>query len=88
MWTKTGTIQYCAPEMFQTAYTELVDIWAVGILTFEMITGRHPFKIQYVKDAIKVLQDEIQFPESMSNFAKDFIRRCLTKNPLTRPSAK
>ena len=56
MWTKTGTVQYCAPEMFTSAYTELVDIWAIGVMTFELICGRYPYKIEYVSDASKVLE--------------------------------
>ena len=58
MWTKTGTVQYCAPEMFLGGYTELVDIWAVGVLTYEMICGKYPFKIEYVKDAPGVFETE------------------------------
>lgn len=88
MWTKTGTVQYCAPEMFQGGYTELVDIWAVGVLAFEMICGRHPFDIVYLSEIKSIIEDEPEYPESMSGFARDFIRRCLSKNPLKRPSAK
>jgi serine/threonine protein kinase len=45
MWTKTGTIQYCAPEMFTGGYSEMVDIWAVGVLTYELLCGKFPFEI-------------------------------------------
>lgn len=44
MWTMTGTIQYKAPEMFQgKEYDELVDSWAVGVITYQLIYGRLPF---------------------------------------------
>lgn len=56
MWTKTGTVQYCAPEMFLGSYTELVDVWAVGVLTYELICGRYPYFIEYVKDAPAIFE--------------------------------
>lgn len=56
MWTKTGTVQYCAPEMFQGGYTELVDVWAVGVLAFEMICGRHPFDIVYLNEIKGIIE--------------------------------
>ncbi len=44
MLTKTGTLQYKAPEMFDGgSYTEKVDSWAVGVSLYEMIVGVTPF---------------------------------------------
>jgi serine/threonine protein kinase len=44
MWTATtGTLFYKAPEMFLGSYTNKVDVWAVGILAYELLHGRQPF---------------------------------------------
>ena len=43
MLTRTGTLHYKAPEMFENYYNETVDIWAVGIMVFELLQGRYPF---------------------------------------------
>ena len=44
MLTVTGTITYSAPEIFQgTGYTNDVDLWSVGILTYELLFGKVPF---------------------------------------------
>jgi serine/threonine protein kinase len=44
MWTVTGTLQYKAPEMFLgEEYDELVDSWAVGVITYQIMYGRMPF---------------------------------------------
>lgn len=44
MWTPTGTLAYKAPEMLEGGgYNESVDLWAVGVVMFELITGRRPF---------------------------------------------
>ena len=35
MWTRTGTLYYQAPEIFlSTGYTESIDLWAIGVITF------------------------------------------------------
>lgn len=48
MLTNTGTLYYKAPEMFGYGfYSQLVDIWAVGVICYEMITGDFPFKNLY-----------------------------------------
>lgn len=40
-----GTYDYVSPEVSQGfLYNEQVDAWAVGVLTFEMLTAAVPFK--------------------------------------------
>lgn len=43
METITGTDHYLAPEMFNKKYTSKVDIWAMGIVLYAMITKKFPF---------------------------------------------
>ena len=39
-----GTPDYIAPEMLsRKGYSELVDWWAVGVMTYEMLVGYAPF---------------------------------------------
>lgn len=48
MWTPTGTIFYKAPEMFQGGlYGEEVDMWAIGVIAYEMLAGEPPFADRY-----------------------------------------
>jgi len=43
--TMCGTLQYLPPEMVNgKEYTEKVDIWALGVLTFEFTCGFEPFE--------------------------------------------
>ena len=39
-----GTVDYVAPELiYQEPYDDKIDIWAVGILSYELLTGNAPF---------------------------------------------
>jgi serine/threonine protein kinase len=42
--TKLGTPFYMAPEiMNKEPYNHKIDIWSIGIIYFELLTGRTPF---------------------------------------------
>jgi serine/threonine protein kinase len=55
MWTKTGTPHYRSPELLKGNYTETTDIWSIGIIAYEMLTGRFPFRGHYDLDLVKAI---------------------------------
>ncbi|MDQ3917467.1 MAG: serine/threonine protein kinase [Acidobacteriota bacterium] len=88
-----GTLQYLAPELIRGgAADERGDIWALGVLLYEMVTGRMPFEAQTVGD----LSDKIgraaypppgQYVSGLPRPFADVIARCLRHNPAERPGA-
>jgi serine/threonine protein kinase len=78
-----GTIDYAAPEIVSgTSYVKfLTDIWACGVLLYEMLTGITPFASM---DAIKEIK--YQIPSSVSSPAKELLRKILVKDPSQRLS--
>lgn len=56
-----GTLEYIAPEMYSGgAYDEKADIWALGILLYEMLHGTSPFKGKMRFDFCRQLYSEYQ----------------------------
>ena len=54
--TKCGTPIYTCPEMVkEEAYDSKVDIWCIGVLTYEVLFGRAPFEIRTPQDFYKIL---------------------------------
>ena len=48
MWTVTGSQYYKAPEMLNgSSYDEKVDVWAIGVIAYQLIFGCLPFYSEY-----------------------------------------
>ena len=83
-----GTYEYMAPEIYdKRPYDEKVDIWALGILLYELLHGKSPFRGNSVIDIYKNIQrEEVKFSSSCSPEARDLIARILKKLPVSRLS--
>uniref|UniRef100_A0A1A9Z7G5 non-specific serine/threonine protein kinase n=1 Tax=Glossina pallidipes TaxID=7398 RepID=A0A1A9Z7G5_GLOPL len=85
-----GTLAYMAPEMIKgEAYGFAIDWWAVGVVTYELLTGNTPFGAvenannqRDVRERIKKM-DPV-FPRTLGKTAKDFILGMLKKDPTKR----
>jgi serine/threonine protein kinase len=55
MWTKTGTPHYRSPEIYNGSYSESTDLWSIGIIAYEMLTGKLPFRGLHDYDLIKAI---------------------------------
>ena len=52
LWSKCGTNSYRAPESFKGAYGLPVDMWALGVITYELLIGAHPFRSSYSMETV------------------------------------
>ena len=83
----SGTLQYMSIEQcIGEKCDEKVDIWSIGVLTYELLTGSVPFKACTMGDMIKETSDtnlsKLKLPTTSKN-AFDFIHAILT-NPNKR----
>lgn len=94
-----GTISYSSPEIIlERKYNYKTDIWSLGVLTFELISGAKPFKKNKKARAArsklisKIITGSFNFKapiwESISNNGKDFISSLLCVKMDDRISGK
>jgi len=82
-----GTLPYAAPEILQGKSPDSrSDVWSLGVLMFEMLTGALPFKGRTpyeITSAILHTEPE-PIPSSAPRGVKAVIHRCLRKVPNER----
>ena len=68
-----------------------VDLWCLGILTFELLTGKAPFyhisRKETMRKIVNCELEAIKYPPNMSIEAIDFIEKLVRKNPEERMKA-
>ena len=78
-----GTFEYMAPEIIEGGkYNASVDIWAMGILLYEMLHGYSPYRVIEKKEHIKmqyqiyenIFLDDIKFDKNLTEAAIDLIK--------------
>ena len=87
--TMVGTPYYLAPEIINgQQYDAKCDIWALGILLYELMTFKMPFNaVSLPLLSIKINRGVYKPPPSTySNEIKDLLKKCLTIEPDKRPS--
>ena len=85
-----GTLEYMAPE--QVAGDDVNpgwDVWAIGVIAYEMLTATHPFrrKVAFAADVTDATVAVRDLPESpqMSESAAAFFRAALSTDRALRP---
>lgn len=81
-----GTMDYLAPEMIdQQPHDHRVDVWAVGVLLYEMLVSSAPFKARSQLDALRrIVNVDLRCPCFLDARAAELIRALLQKEPEMR----
>ncbi|KAF8779935.1 hypothetical protein HU200_002205 [Digitaria exilis] len=85
-----GTVFWMAPEVAKAKpHGPPADIWSLGCTVLEMLTGKVPYPdMEWTHALLKIgrgIPPEI--PNTLSEDARDFIKKCVQANPNDRPSA-
>ena len=87
-----GTIRYMAPEQFVTGHSSVQsDVWALGVILYELASGRHPFARLEAEDFHIIRAIQFSEPFDISEIVRDIspelksvIVTCLEKTPGAR----
>ncbi|KAF9013854.1 hypothetical protein BDQ17DRAFT_1295818 [Cyathus striatus] len=85
-----GSVFWMAPEVVkQSGHTKKADIWSVGCLVVEMLTGEHPWAQLTQMQAIFKIGSSAKptIPSDISAEAQDFLERTFELDQDARPSA-
>ncbi|QCD81659.1 Protein kinase [Vigna unguiculata] len=87
-----GSAYYVAPEVLHRAYSTEADVWSVGVIAYILLCGSRPFWARTESGIFRaVLRATPSFDEppwpSLSDDAKDFVKRLLNKDPRKRMTA-
>lgn len=79
-----GTAHYMAPELATGEYDKSVDVYACGVILYEMLTGHVPFDGE---NAVQVILKHRFDPPDLSEIPEEYVeivKRGLCKNPEQR----
>ncbi|POS87423.1 hypothetical protein EPUL_002146 [Erysiphe pulchra] len=87
-----GSVFWMAPEVVkQTSYTRKADIWSLGCLIVEMMTGKHPFPdCSQLQAIFKIGGAKVSptIPSHASSEAQIFLKQAFEIEHTKRPSAE
>ncbi len=88
----TGTPEYMAPEQFKGKQLDVrVDVYSLGVVIFEVLTGRLPFEANDI--SVLMAKHLMETAPLISSFRKDIevgsaidllVQKCLEKEPAAR----
>jgi serine/threonine protein kinase/Tfp pilus assembly protein PilF len=83
-----GTAAYMSPEQAKGEEIDTrTDIWSLGVVLYEMLTGKRPFEAEYENALLySIINNEPEPLNTVSMPARldHLVRRCLKKNPADR----
>ena len=86
-----GTPYYMAPEVIRGDYDLKCDLWSIGVITFKLLCGRHPFQGQTEEElfqAILTTDFDIDLLTGVSKEGKKFIINLLNPKAENRMSCE
>ena len=95
---KVGTPYTVAPEIIRGSYDEKSDVWAIGVITYLLLSGETPFggidgeKLCVVKN--NILRGDVRFENEnaawarVSDSGKAFVKSLLNPDHKKRPTAR
>ena len=90
MFYNVGSPRYMSPEAYkENIYTEKSDIWSIGIIFYEMLTGNTLDKGKDIPETFALLREKgIPIPSKLSKKSKKLLQSMLMFNPTKRATCE
>ena len=86
-----GTAQFTAPEYFLGEYgTKKSDLYSLGVLTYQMLSGKFPYGVEMAKTRTKAAQKKLSYQSVLDDnrdipaWMDDSIKKAVHSNPYKR----
>lgn len=84
--TVAGTLPYMAPEAFDGKRSVETDLWAAGVLLYQLLSGKLPFPEQEMTSLVGAImtRDPLPLPSSIPIELRQIVSKTLIKDPSGR----
>ena len=79
-----GTVHYMAPEVANGRYGKEIDVYALGVILYEMLTGRVPFEGESIGEVLMKHLTALPDVSMLAEPYRSVVARALEKDPALR----
>lgn len=77
---QVGTLAYAPPESYMGKISLAWDLWSLGVVIVEMLTGKHPFAGETMQEMMQLVTNEVALPRELPAPFATIVQGCLLRD--------